>query len=168
VANPTEGPAAKPPHDPWEPANKVGAILDKPLADALLEDYKLKVTYAVDQTNRMQTQFQVMLTLQSALATTLIVSNTGSLTRGATWIVLLEIALSAAWVMVGVVGRRRAVANRLDLDAAGKKWAGAVGLGGGYRPVGSGQGVVWVGVLAPGLLLVSWSVLLLVLLFCAG
>jgi hypothetical protein len=35
---------------------------DQARSAALLEDYKLKASYAVDQTNRMQTQFQVMLT----------------------------------------------------------------------------------------------------------
>lgn len=133
-------------------------------ASALLEDYKLKVNYAVEQTNRMQTQFQVMLTLQTALATTLIVSNTGSLSDGAKWIVLLELSLSLAWVMVGGVGRRRALAHREDLDAAGELWAEAAGLGEEYKPVGSGQGVVLVGILAPAALVIGWGLLFLYLL----
>jgi hypothetical protein len=136
---------------------------DSPLASALLEDYKLKVDYTVDHTNRIQTQFQVMLTLQTALATTLIVSNTGSLSEGAKWIVLLELLLSLAWVTVGWVGRRRAVAHREDLDAAGKLWAKAAGLGAEYKPVGSGQGVVLVGVLAPFGLTIGWGLLLYLL-----
>jgi hypothetical protein len=140
---------------------------DQARAAALLEDYKLKVSYAVDQTSRMQTQFQVMLTLQSALATTLIVSNTGSLTPGAKWIVLLQFALSGAWVMVGGVGRRRALVLRDDLDAAGLRWAEAAKLEGTYNPVGSGQGVVLVGVLAPLALVVGWGVLFLILLLVA-
>ena len=136
---------------------------DPSQASALLEDYKLKVSYAVDQTNRMQTQFQVMLTLQTALATTLIVSNTGSLSSGAKWIVVLEFLLSIAWAMVGGVGRRRAVAHRKDLDAAGERWAEAAGLAD-YKPVGSGPGVVWVGVLAPAGLMIGWAGLLVFLL----
>lgn len=144
-------------------SNKLTAMADASQVGALLEDYKLKVSYAVDQTNRMQTQFQVMLTLQTALATTLIVSNTGSLSSGAKWIVVLEFLLSVAWAMVGGVGRRRAVAHRKDLDAAGELWAEAAGLED-YKPVGSGQGVVWVGVLAPVCLMIGWVGLLAVLL----
>lgn len=137
-------------------------MTDASQVSALLEDYKLKVSYAVDQTNRMQTQFQVILTLQTALATTLIVSNTGSLSSGAKWIVALELVLSIAWAMVGWVGRRRALANRVDLDAAGTRWARAAGLKN-YEPVGSGQGVVWVGVLAPVCLMIGWAGLLVYL-----
>lgn len=37
------------------------------LYDALLEDYKLKAAYATEQIGRMQTQFQVALTLESAV-----------------------------------------------------------------------------------------------------
>jgi hypothetical protein len=135
------------------------------LAEALLEDYKLKVQFAVEQTNRMQTQFQVMLTLESLLATTLIVSNTGTLTSGAKWIALLQIGLSAAWVMVGRVGRERALTHRADYVAAGERWAVAAGLGQDYKPVGIGPNVVVVGVLAPIALTIGWSLLLLVFVF---
>jgi hypothetical protein len=145
-------------------SNKLTAMPDPASANALLEDYKMKVDYAVDQTNRMQTQFQVMLTLQTALATTLIVSNTGSLSSGAKWIALLEFVLSVAWVMVGGVGRRRALAHREDLDLAGKLWAEAAGIDEGYKPVGGGQGVVLVGVLAPLGLAIGWGALFIYLL----
>ncbi|MFI5025656.1 MAG: hypothetical protein ACHQCI_02745 [Solirubrobacterales bacterium] len=139
-------------------------MTDPALAGSLLEDYKLKVSFAVEQLGRMQTQFQVMLTLQAALATTLIVSNTGSLTKGAKWIVLLELVLSIAWVMVGVVGKKRADLHRADLEEAGQGWAKAAGLGQGYKPVGSGPKVVRVGVWAPASLTLGWLVLLIVLL----
>ncbi len=129
-----------------------------PSADALLEDYKLKVTFAIEQVGRMQTQFQVMLTLQTALATALIVSNTGSLTKGAKWIALLELALSVAWLAVGSSGRSRAVAHRGDVEAAGAAWAHAAGLCP-YQPVGSGPAVVRVGVVGPALLVVGWAAL---------
>jgi hypothetical protein len=129
----------------------------------LLEDYKLKVAFATAQIDRMQTQFQVMLTLETALATALIVSNTGSLTRGAKWIVVLEIALSLAWLMVGKSGRSRAVAHRIDLEDAGEAWACAAGLRN-YRPVGAGPRVNTVAVAAPVALTVGWTLLLVVLL----
>ena len=134
------------------------------LAEALLEDYKLKVQFAVEQTGRMQTQFQVMLTLESLLATTLIVSNSGTLTSGAKWIALLETALSAAWVMVGYSGRQRALMHRADYVLAGEKWASAAGLED-YKPVGLGPNVVVVGVLAPAGLTIGWFFLFLVFLF---
>src|SRR4051812_49368083 len=95
----------------------------EPAPEALLEDYKLKVTFATEQINRLQTQFQVMIALESALATALIVSNTGSLTTGAKWIALLEAGLSAAWLMIGWVGRKRALSHRTDLEDAGYAWA---------------------------------------------
>jgi hypothetical protein len=136
-----------------------------PLAHALLEDYKLKLSFAVEQTNRMQTQFQVMLTLESLLATTLIVSNTGSLNSGAQWIALLELGLSVAWLMVGKVGRKRALTHRADFVEAGKRWAAAAALGDGYKPVGDGPNVVVVGVLAPLALTVGWAILFLVFFF---
>src|SRR5690349_24810474 len=142
-------------------------MAQSPHAEALLEDYKLKVQFAVDQTSRMQTQFQLMLTLESLLATTLIVSNTGTLTSGAKWIALLEAGLSAAWFMVGRVGRKRALAHRADFVAAGKRWAAAAGLGEGYKPVGDGPNVVVVGVLAPLALTFGWSILFLVFLVVA-
>jgi hypothetical protein len=134
-------------------------------ADALLEDYKLKVAFAIEQTGRMQTQFQVMLTLESALATALIVSNTGDLTPGAKWIALLELGLSLAWVIVGWSGRSRAVEHRRDLDDAGKAWAEAAGFGAQYRTVGTGPPVASVGVIAPVLLTLGWTALLIVFAF---
>src|SRR4051812_34333238 len=76
------------------------AASEDPPTGALLEDYKLKVAFATDQINRLQTQFQVMLTLQTALATALIVSKSGSLNSGAKWIALLEAVLSLAWFAV--------------------------------------------------------------------
>ncbi len=48
----------------------------EPTPDALLEDYKLKVSMADNQIGRLQTQFQILLALESLLATALIVSNT--------------------------------------------------------------------------------------------
>lgn len=134
------------------------------IAEALLEDYKLKVQFAIEQTSRMQTQFQVMLSLESLLATTLIVSNTGSLTSGAKWIALLEVGLSGAWLMVGAVGRRRALTHRADFVAAGHRWARAADLGADYKPVGDGPNVVVVGVYAPLALTIGWSTLFLIFL----
>jgi hypothetical protein len=141
-------------------------MTDSSLAPALLEDYKLKVSFAVEQTNRMQTQFQVMLTLQSLLATTLIVSNTGSLTGGAKWIALLELGLSVAWVMVGLTGRQRALIHRHDLEEAGLRWAQEAGIAD-YRPVGDGPQVVVVGVLAPVALTIGWALLFVVFLLAS-
>jgi hypothetical protein len=97
-----------------------------------------------------------------ALATTPIVANTGSLSSGAKWIVALEFLLSIVWAMVGGVGRRRALAHREDLDEAGERWARAAGLEN-YKPVGSGQNVVWVGVLAPVCLTIGWAGMLVFL-----
>jgi hypothetical protein len=57
--------------------------VSEPSADARLEDYKLKSAFASEYLGRMQTQFQVMLTLETALATALIVTNTGDLTESA-------------------------------------------------------------------------------------
>jgi hypothetical protein len=138
-----------------------------PSAEALLEDYKLKVQFAVEQTSRMQTQFQVMLTLESLLATTLIVSNSGTLTSGAKWIALLETMLSGAWVMVGHSGRQRALTHRADYVLAGERWAAAAGLEEGYKPVGTGPKVVMVGTLAPVGLTIGWFCLFLIF-FIAG
>jgi hypothetical protein len=126
---------------------------------ALLEDYKLKVTFATEQINRLQTQFQVMLSLEAAIATTLVVSNSGSLSKGAKWIALLEAGLSAAWLMVGKVGRARALTHRQDLEDAGRAWAAAAGLGSSYRPVGSGAPVVRVAVFGPLVCTVGWLAL---------
>ncbi|HEX8052009.1 MAG TPA: hypothetical protein VF517_03390 [Thermoleophilaceae bacterium] len=105
-----------------------------------------------------------MLTLESALATALIVSNTGSLSRGAKWIALLELGLSVAWLAVGYVGRDRALAHRRDLEEAGRAWAAEAGLEPGYRPVGAGPKVVLVAVAGPALLIVGWAALFVVLL----
>src|SRR3954453_2148465 len=96
---------------------------DSARAAALLEDYKLKTAFLTEAINRVQTQFQVMLTLQAGLATALIVSNTGSLTEGAPWIALLELMLSIAWVVVGWSGRRRLIAHGQAAENAGRSWA---------------------------------------------
>ncbi len=118
-------------------------------ADALLEDYKLKVAFATEHAKAVQTQFQVMLTLESALATALIVSNTGSLTKGAPWIAALEAALSAAWAFVGWAGQKRWSDLYHDLAAAGRGWSCAAGLQQPYSPVGSGQTFTKIAWIAP-------------------
>jgi hypothetical protein len=137
---------------------------NSPDTNALLEDYKLKVDYAVQQTGRAQTQFQVMLTLESALATALIVSNTGSLTQGAIFIVGLEVILSVAWAVVGWSARERGEKHRDDLEAAGREWARVAGLGLDYRIVGGGTKVQKVGFRAPLALSIGWAAFFVVLL----
>jgi hypothetical protein len=138
--------------------------ITEPTADALLEDYKLKVAFATEQINRLQTQFQVMLSLEAAVATALVVSNSGSLSKGAKWIALLELGLSFAWLMVGWVGRERALVHRSDLEDAGRAWASVAGLGPTYRPVGAGPPVVRVAVVGPCVLIAGWAALFIVFL----
>ena len=135
-----------------------------PSPEALLEDYKLKVAFFGDLIGRMQTQFQVSLTLETALATALIVSNTGELTNGAKWIALLEAALSAAWLLVGQAGRTRAKIHRRDLDEAGQAWAHAAGMPADYRPVGSGPQIVRIAVLGPLAFFIGWVILFVIFL----
>jgi hypothetical protein len=127
-----------------------------PSAEALLEDYKLKAGTADSQIGRLQTQFQVLLSLESLLATALIVSNTGSLTEGAKWIVLLEIALSVAWLMLGWAGTARVRLNRLAVEEAGHMWAAAAGFATNYRPVGSGQKPLRIAIAVPAALTIGW------------
>lgn len=141
------------------------AIGGAPDTTSLLEDYKLKVAFATDQIGRLQTQFQVLLTLESAIATALIVANNGSLSKGAKWIALLETALSVAWLMLGWVGRARAVANRNDLEDAGRAWATAAGFGPTYRPVGARQKLLRVAIAAPAVFVVAWAALVVGLAF---
>jgi hypothetical protein len=135
-----------------------------PSPDALLEDYKLKVGTADSQIGRLQTQFQVLLSLESLLATALIVSNTGSLSTGARWIVLLELALSVAWLMLGWAGTARVQLNRLAVEQAGLAWAAAAGLGGTYRPVGWGQKPLRIAIAVPAALTIGWAAFFVALL----
>jgi hypothetical protein len=122
----------------------------------------MKVTFFSDVIGRMQTQFQVILTLETALATALIVSNTGQLTKGAKWIALLEVGLSVAWLLVGQAGRTRATTHRRDLEEAGTAWATATDLPADYRPVGSGPPIARIAVLGPAAFLVGWLVLFVI------
>jgi hypothetical protein len=135
----------------------------EPLASDLLEDYKLKVTFATDQINRLQTQFQVMVTLESAVATALIVSNSGSLSQGAKWIALLEVVLSVGWLMIGWAGRQRADDNRRAVEVVGQAWAMSANLTWTYKPVGAGQKSIRIALLGPAVLLVGWLVFFLFL-----
>jgi len=128
-----------------------------PSPDALLEDYKLKVGTADNQIGRLQTQFQVLLSLESLLATALIVSNTGSLSTGARWIVLLELVLSIAWLMLGWAGTARVQLNRLAVKQAGLAWAAAANLGGSYRHVGWGQKPLRIAIAVPAALTIGWA-----------
>ena len=137
---------------------------DSAKAGALLEDYKLKAGFHGELTNRVQTQFQVMLTLESALATALIVSNTGDLTKGAPFIALLELALSIAWVMVGKAGRDRLRIARAAVENAGVRWAAAAGLPEPYEPVAHGPPIVRVAVIGPVLVSIGWLALFVVFL----
>lgn len=135
----------------------------QPDVGALLEDYKLKVDFAVNQINRLQNQFQLLLTIEVAVATALIVTKNGALSDGAVWIALLEAGLSMAWLMLGWVGRSRAIAYRRDLEDAGYAWASAAGLDSSWRPVGSGHQVLRVAVLVPATLTFGWTTMLIVL-----
>jgi hypothetical protein len=123
----------------------------------LLEDYKLKVTFAIDQVNRLQTQFQVMLTLESVAATALVLSNSGSLSPGAKWIAALELALSIVWLMLGIAGRERADDNRRCVEDAGNAWAQtSAALSDDYHPVGASQKHIRVAVAGPASLILCW------------
>lgn len=134
---------------------------DKQNADARLEDYKLRSAFASEHLGRMQTQFQVMLTLETAVATALIVSNTGGLTEGARWGALLEVFLSIGWFMVGYWARKRAELLRAGAEEAGETWAAAAGLPT-ESSIWSGPSIVSVAVLVPGLLTVGWVIILVV------
>lgn len=123
----------------------------------LLEDYKLKVAFATEQVNRLQTQFQVMLTLESAAATALVLSNSGSLSPGAKWIAALELVLSIAWLMLGIAGRERADDNRQRVEEAGNAWAAtAPAIRQDYRPVGAKQKHIRVAITGPAALIACW------------
>jgi hypothetical protein len=135
-----------------------------PLPDALLEDYKLKVSVADNQINRLQTQFQVLLALESLLATALIVTSTGSLSKGVKWIALLEVALSVAWLMLGCAGTARARLHRLDVEHAGRAWGVAAGFGEAYRPVGAGQKPLRIAIAVPATAAIGWAGFFVVLL----
>lgn len=131
----------------------------------LLDDYKLKVAASQAQTERIQTQFQAMLTLESAIATALIVTNNGDLTKNSPFIAGLLLLLSVAWIMVGATGRRNAKTHRGAAAKAGCEWAKAAGIDP-YVPVGQAEGekeppVPKVGVIAPALLTVLWLALTL-------
>ena len=136
--------------------------MGEPSVDALLEDYKLRSMFASEHLGRMQTQFQVMLTLETALATTLIVAKTGSLAMGAVWIALLELVLSIAWLSVGFVGQRRTNSLREGALQAGERWASCAGLEP-CAPIWSGPSVVNVAVITPTLLTVGWGAFAIVL-----
>jgi hypothetical protein len=135
-----------------------------PTPDALLEDYKLKVSMADNQIGRLQTQFQVLLALESLLATALIVSNTGSLSKGAKWIALIELVLSVAWLMVGWAGATRARFHRLDVEQAGHAWGVAARLGKTYRPVGAGQKPLRIAIAVPMAATIGWTAFFIALL----
>ncbi|HVQ59585.1 MAG TPA: hypothetical protein VMS60_11830 [Solirubrobacterales bacterium] len=135
-----------------------------PTPDALLEDYKLKVSMADNQIGRLQTQFQILLALESLLATALIVSNTGSLSKGAKWIALVELVVSVAWLMVGWGGATRARLHRLDVEHAGHAWGIAAGLGETYRPVGAGQQPLRIAIAVPVAATIGWAAFFIALL----
>jgi len=73
-----------------------------PLTGALLEDYKLKAQFATDVLNRYQTQSQILLSLEAAAATAMILSSSGTLSAAARWIALVQIGLSIVWLGVGL------------------------------------------------------------------
>lgn len=144
-------------------AAAIVADMDRPTADSLLEDYKLKTSFATDVLNRYQTQGQVLLSLEVAVATVMIISSTGALSTSAKWIALLHVGLSAVWTAIGVVGRRRVTfARKLQLEA-GQSWAAAAKLRQPYTPANDGTEVVRVGVVAPIVLVVFWAALAAVL-----
>lgn len=120
--------------------------------------------FAVNQISRLQIQFQLLLTIEVAVATALIVTKSGALSAGAAWITLLELGLSLAWVMLGWVGRSRAIAYRRDLESAGYAWASAAGMDSSWRPVGAGHDVLRVAIVVPVGLTIGWAALLVVLL----
>jgi hypothetical protein len=128
----------------------------RPIVSALLEDYKLKVQYATDVLNRYQTQSQILLSLQVAAATAMVLSSTGELSRAARWIVLVEVGLSVVWISVGWQGRARVRNARTDSDLAGLAWAEAADLPTPYTPVGDRRPIVRIGFLAPVGLLFIW------------
>lgn len=106
-----------------------------PAQGALLEDYKLKTSYSAEHTNRIQTQFQVLITLQTALATALVFSETGGFSDAAPYIAVIQLCLSLAWLFVGHAGLRIARLLRQEVYSSGKAWAESVSLND-YRPVG--------------------------------
>lgn len=124
-----------------------------------MEDYKLKVQYATDVLNRYQTQSQILMSLEAAAATAMILSSTGELSGAAHWITLVEVGLSVVWVSVGWQGRARVKNARADSDMAGHAWAEAVDLPVPYTPVGDRRPVVIIGLLAPVGLLIGWLAL---------
>jgi hypothetical protein len=151
-------------HDPAGTSLRRGMEKHDPTPDALLEDYKLKVSVADSQIGRLQTQFQVLLALESLLATALIVSNTGSLSKGAKWIVLVELMLSVAWLMLGWAGTTRTRLHRMDVEHAGHAWGVAAGLGAAYRPAGTGQKPLRIAIAVPAVATIGWAAFFIALL----
>lgn len=144
---------------------------------ALLEDYKLKAAFTNSVVGRVLTEFQVMVTLETALATGLIFSANGTIRPAARWIVVLLFAISVAWAVAGGVARARSKASQAASDAAGKLWAAAVGIdpastqapspakstGAEYLPVGTGQNNPLSAVAVPTGLALLWIIVWLVI-----
>ncbi|MGL5823769.1 MAG: hypothetical protein ACRCYU_02855 [Nocardioides sp.] len=134
-----------------------------PEASALLEDYKLRIDFALNQLNRLQSQFQVLLTIEAAVLAAFVTAKNGALGGAAPWIAVLGVALSISWLMMGWVGRTRADALRKDLERAGRAWASSASMGDTWQPVGYGTSGVRVAVAAPLVVSLLWAALLVAL-----
>lgn len=125
--------------------------MSSPDSPALLEDYKLKATFANSVVGRVLTEFQIMVTLETAVATGLILTATGDVRHAARWIVLLLIVISVAWAVAAWVAVGRSKVSQQAADDAGMRWAHSAGYLNSdpgasaqpdpsrYQPVGTGQ-----------------------------
>lgn len=125
------------------------------LAEPLLEDYKLKFQFATDVLNRYQNQMQIMLALEAAVATALILSSSGKLSNAARWIVLVEVMLSAVWLSVGIQGYFRVRNSHRLARAAAEEWSREAGLKN-YTPPDDRRGTVRIGWVGPTGMLILW------------
>lgn len=134
------------------------------MAPAYLEDYKLKAAFPSGVIGRVLTEFQTMITLETAVATGLIFTTTGSLRPAAPWMALLLVGISGAWAVVGFVASRRSGDAQAACTAAGKSWAVAAGVVGAeedYLAAGDNQSRPKSAWLVPAGLCLIWIVVLI-------
>jgi hypothetical protein len=94
----------------------------------LIEDYKLKVGWMTSHYDRVMRRLQMFLTLETALAAVLIITQTGELSPAAPYIAFLQVCLSAVWLAVGRSDRHLMRLHIDELRRVGKLLCQDIGV----------------------------------------
>jgi hypothetical protein len=106
-----------------------GQSAAKPIADFLLEDYRIKVQYLTDQFTRMWNRFQFLLGLETVVAGLHFAPLTTNGAVSSVTFAGLGAAVSAFWYIVGAEDRFLVDLYRSQLEATAVEAAASIGLG---------------------------------------